>query len=450
MKTLSTNPRVLLCTTYQRFLGDYCDVADYSMHRSPKLSTSRRASLGLRFIKQNVPEVEILEYPLWDEYVAKLKEGWDVVGFSFHNIELDEIQKMTEEARHQGVSELWAGSFGALDDRVPSLVDRIFVGPAEDQIAQVFGYRVPNDEIEHPPVMVHVKLSPGRIRFLTAGILYSQYGCPFNCKYCQTTVFHKECFTLNLESIDRVLRYYKKIGISYIIPLDETFGANPEFTDQVVELFASYKFNWWAQTRVGTILHRLDNWYKRGLRVAGIGVESMNQETLDAVDKQQKVEEVIEYAQRSKEKRNMARVAYYQMGFPDMTADEIIQDAMRLSKLEFDLVTVGVFTPHPKTSLWKEIESKYGIFDHTSRHYNNITLMWNHPYISPTEMTQLRGRVLSILNKPGALSRLLSRSFLPRGLGSTWRNLVRGPISSIFINDRKQVFFPKIGNDKEK
>jgi hypothetical protein len=49
-------------------------------------------SFGLRFIKQNVPEVEILEYPTWNEYVAKLGErDWDIVGFYFLLNENNEI-----------------------------------------------------------------------------------------------------------------------------------------------------------------------------------------------------------------------------------------------------------------------------------------------------------------------------------------------------------------------
>ena len=135
MKATSTNPRVLLCTAYRRSRGDYLDFLGGATRGLPKLSSPCRLSPGLRFIKQNVPEVEILEYPLWHEYVAKLKEGWDIVGFSAYQHDIAEIESMAEEARRQGVGETWAGNFGVLDDKVPSIVDRTFIGPAEDAIA---------------------------------------------------------------------------------------------------------------------------------------------------------------------------------------------------------------------------------------------------------------------------------------------------------------------------
>ncbi|MGB8657929.1 MAG: radical SAM protein [Candidatus Zixiibacteriota bacterium] len=446
MKTISINPKVLLCTPYLRFPGDYFDVSDEAIYDFPKVSTPRQGSLGLRFIKQNVPEVEILEFPTWDEYVAKLKEGWDIVGFSFHNIELDEITKMAEEARCKGIPVLWAGNYGALDDRVPSLVDRIFVGPAEDSIAQVFGYRVPRGEVEHPPLMSKLLFCPGRIPLMTIGILYTHFGCPSKCTYCQSTVFNKRCYPVNLESIERVLRYYKKKGINYIIALDETFGALPDFSDQITELFARYQFNWWAQTRVEVALRKMHEWYERGLRMLAIGVESMNQETLNSLNKRQKIEEVIEFTQRSSEMKYLARMLYYQLGFPNMTAEETMEDAIRVSKLSYEIATVGVITPHPQTPLWDELDSKYGIFDRTNRHWNNATLVWNHPHITPAQMNGLREVVVRILNKPHGLFRLVGRAFRPKDNGSFWRYMVKDTVKSLFINDRKQFFFPKLGN----
>ena len=114
MKSLSTNPRVFLCTANRRFRGDYIDALGWTGRRFSNTSAPLRVSPGLRFIKQNVPEVQILEYPLWHEYVEKLKQGWDVVGFSFYHNQIGEIREMIAEARLQGVKEIWAGNYGVL------------------------------------------------------------------------------------------------------------------------------------------------------------------------------------------------------------------------------------------------------------------------------------------------------------------------------------------------
>lgn len=447
MKGTSTNPKVLLCTVYRRFPDDYMDALSEVILRRPRITMLRRVSPGLRFIKQNVPEVQILEYPLWDEYRAKLKEGWDIVGFSFYQHEIDEIIRMAEEARRQGVKELWAGNFGALDNKVPSIVDRIISGPGEDHIAQVFGYRIQDSEIEHPPMMFHAALKPGNIKHFTAGILYTQRGCPFDCTFCQTPVFDKRMFSINLESIDRVLQYYLKKKIKYIFILDELFGANPKVTDRLTRLLSRYNFHWYIQSRAALVLRYLDVWYERGLRLPSIGVETMTQSALDGVNKKQKIEEIVEYARRTGEKRNMYRIGYYMLGHQNMTAEDSIQDAIFFKQMGFDIHSVNVITPFPQTALWDELDSKYGIFDHTYRHYDAKHLVWNHPYILPDQMPGLYKTIVGFLNNPlktygKGILQLIHEGLQENGISFLWRGIVSGPINSMLIDERKQVFFP--------
>lgn len=434
-KSLTTNPKVLLCTVYRRFANDYSRIAN----------APRRVSPGLRFIKQNVPQVEILEYPRWNQYVEKLREGWDVVGFSFYQNEIAEIGKMADEARKQGIKELWAGNYGALDYGVPSLVDRVFIGPAEDAVAQVFGYRVKPEDIQHPVMMVHFSLIPG-FRTLTFGLLYTAHGCPYKCAFCQTPAFERNRFTINLESIERVLRYYKKQGVTYLFPMDEIFGIYPKFTDELTRLFAKYRFRWWAQSRASLFVHNLDEWHNRGLRIPSVGVETLTQTSLNDINKRQSIEEIYEFCRRSKEKRGMYRISYSMIGHENMNAEETLKDAYLLKQAGFDAHAVSVITPFPQTPLWDKLSSGHGIFDYTYSHYKLKHLVWHHPHISPAEMRYLLNIVIAKLNSPiefihKGISRLLWGGFRQDGPKIFWRNLIKGPVVANLIDDRKQVFF---------
>ncbi len=453
MKSTSTNPKVLLCTVYRRFADDYMDLLDEVILKRPKITMRRRVSPGLRFIKQNVPEVEILEYPMWDEYQAKLREGWDIVGFSFYQHEIDEIVRMAEEAHQHGVKELWAGNYGALDYKVPSIADRIILGPGEDELAKLFGYHVHDSEIEHPPIMFHAALSPGNLKHFTAGVLYTWRGCPFRCTFCQTPAFDKRMFSINLESIDRVLQYYLQKRIKYIFIIDELFGANPKFTDQLTRLLARYKFHWYMQSRASTILRYLDDWYERGLRLPSIGVESMSQGALDDIDKRQKIEDTVEFARRVQEKKYMYSITSYMIGHQSMNAEEVIQDAILFKQLGFVFHGVNIITPFPGTPLWVELDSKYGIFDRNYRHYDAKHLVFNHPYIKPAQMLDLYKTVLTLLNKPMTMYRkgilqLIREGLEENGIGFLWKGLRDGPVNSLFIDDRKPVYFARIAHGK--
>ena len=444
MKGVSTNPKVLLCTVYRLFKRDYWDVAGMPVYKFPRAAAPLRICPGLRFIKQNVPEVEIQEYPLWHEYVAKLKEGWDVVGFSFYQHHIAEIREMIEEARCQGVREIWAGNYGALDYDIPGLVDRVIIGTGEDPVAQAFGYRVRDDEIEHPVMVGHFSIFPG-VRHFTYGLLYTSRGCPFKCTFCPSPVFDNRRFSINLESIERVLKYLKKIGINDLIHMDETFGFLPVFTDKLTLLYARYKFRWWAQSRVEIFLRNLDTWYERGMRAAPVGVESTFQRALDNVDKKQRIEDTVEFARRTSAKPGLFRPAYYMVGYENMTLEETIQDTRRFKKLGFDVNGATVLTPYPRTPLWEELDSKYGIFDRTASHYDERHLVWNHPYISPLEMRYLILSLKGFLNKPlevyrKGFRRLIWDELRQQGAGFLVNNLIKGPLNSLRIDDRKQVY----------
>ncbi|MBN2380930.1 hypothetical protein JXM67_14120 [candidate division WOR-3 bacterium] len=157
MAGLATNPKVFLTTCYRRFRNDYWDAVGGQVFDLPRVASPRKVSVSLRFIKQNVSEIEILEYPSWNEYVAKLREGWDIVGFSFFHHDLWEILEMAEEARRQGVKEIWAGGYGALSDESARFADRVFTVYVEDQLnREIFGRKL--DRLRHPPIVNSLNL----------------------------------------------------------------------------------------------------------------------------------------------------------------------------------------------------------------------------------------------------------------------------------------------------
>ncbi len=448
-KALSTNPKVLLCTPYRTHDTDYWEYIRENVYFLPRVTIERRMNLGLRYIKQNVPEVEILEFPLWHEYVQKLKEGWDVVGFSFFQREIEHVKRMIAEARRQGIKEIWAGGHGALDEHVPALVDRVFTGAGEDPVARVFGKRVTNEAVEHPVGMMHINFVPGRIRHLTLGVMYTQRGCPYKCTFCQTPVYENNMYTVNFESVERVVAYYKKLGINDIMLLDELFGIDQKFADKLTLLFAKHKIRWWAQSRAALFMRNLDTWYERGLRFPVIGVETMSQSAMDGIDKRQRIEQVYEFSRRTREKPGMYRMAFYMIGYDNLNAEETIADALRLKRAGFDAHQVNVITPFPKTLLWDELSTRYGIFDSAYPHYDAKHLVWNHPHILPGEMKYLLKTVIGTLNKPldiygRGFTRLVLNRLRSDGPYFIWRDLVKGPLDSTRIDDRKQVYFTNL------
>ena len=281
----------ILLTTRCRESGLY----DYFRENAPRdfrwrFGMPRRISFGLRFLRQNVPGVSILEYPSRSEYSAQLRRGWDAVGFSFYLEETNEILDMVQQARAAGIPSVWAGNYGALTPTIQSVFDRAFVGYSEEAIADHLGIHL--NEIQHPPLISEFKF-PGGWR-IPVGVLFSSRGCSFRCTFCQTTAFAPQPKPISLESIDRVLHWYTEHGVRFVVMLDENFGNLPSHADAVIERLARYRVRWLVQSRVDLLLRNFDKWTRCGMEGALFGIESFHQEILKQMHKNEKVHAALD------------------------------------------------------------------------------------------------------------------------------------------------------------
>jgi radical SAM superfamily enzyme YgiQ (UPF0313 family) len=444
--------KVLFTTVYNK-PNVVTDMVAEHVKTFPRAGAVVRVSPGLRFLKQNIPEIEVMEYPAWEDFCEKIKEGWDIVGFSVYLYQIPEILEMMRYAREHGVKEIWAGNYGALVADIENAVDRVVSGSAFQEVAEIFGYSLRPDRIEHP-VMTATVTAIWKFRFLSFGILYTSFGCPYKCNFCQTPVFIKDRFTVSLESIDRVLHYYHQRGIRYIAIFDETFGANAAHYDEITKLLAKYKMIWAAQSRVEVFLANWEKWYERGLRLPGIGVEFMDEEILRDVNKKQRVDAIKKWAEVSR-KPGMFRYAFSIIGHPSMDRQRTIEDAYRLKALGFEINRASILTPFPGTGQWTSIDREFGI-DETDWHkFDSRNLVWKHPYIGKAEMLELLHELKTTYNSSIKLYReglgRLVYDEIKRGKFWFFRNyILRSIVSSNFINDTEQVYFPNLEGHKMK
>ena len=404
----SAGKKVLLTTVCQE-KGETFDFLYGGFPGFFRFSIPRVISYGLRFIKQNVPEVEILEYPTWKEYVRKLEEGWDVVGFSFYLNEVPEILEMVDVARRKGVPEIWGGNYGALTEAVQPYFDRVFVGYAEGEIARFFGRRV--KKLVHPP-LVYYFASPLRFLKITRyGVLFTSRGCPYNCSFCQIRVFCPKPHTIPIESIDRVLRYYRDHGFRYVGILDDNFGVFKRHSDEVISLLEEYGLLWIPMVRTDILRENWEDWSERGLAGAIVGIESLDQENLDSIGKGQRVEDVYELIEMVKSStpspsmrfHGRHLLGFYVIGFENDTVRSVRENVRKLKELGIIFTQLFILTPAPQTSLWDYLNEKYGIFETDLRKFDGKHLVWNHPHIGPEEMERLLRWGMRELNSRGFL-----------------------------------------------
>lgn len=397
--TRSSKPKVLITTTYVKNKHDFFDTFAVNTPYRPRLSyPSRSYSSALRFLKINVTDVEILEYPSWQSYIQKLREGWDIVGFSFYHYELDRILAMSEEARRHGIRELWAGGYGALSSQ-SEFSDRRWTGYCEDALArEVFGTRV--ERLRHPTLAGSLRLDlPPSFRISKLAGLYTSRGCPYRCTFCQAPLYAPTPARIPLESIEEVLNQYARHGVKQIGIHDETFGIFRSHSERVVEMMRSRGMRWSVASRVDMALKNLDYWADAGLSTLGFGIETLRGSSLAKIKKGLDTGLLPELARRARG-RGVLTTAYYMIGCEDDTVDSIAEDLLELRNMGFDSHQLTINTPFPGTLQWDYIGSTFGLIDSNPAHYDTRHLVWKHPHIGPVQMRYLLTAGCAFLNRP--------------------------------------------------
>jgi Radical SAM superfamily len=436
-------PRILL-TTRCRDSGLY----DYFRENAPRNFRWRFAmpgtlSFGLRFLRQNLPTLEILEYPTRRQFSAQLKRGWDAIGFSFYLEETNDILAMAAEARQAGVRELWAGNYGALTPSIQSYFDQVFTSYSESALAEKLGAHL--EEIQHPPLVTRFRLPGGWS--LPIGVVFSSRGCSFRCTFCQTTAFAPRPMGISLTSLDRVLRFYVQHGIHFVLLLDENFGNLPSHADAVIELLARHRVRWLVQSRVDLFLRNFDDWHRRGMEGALFGIESFHQDILKQMRKNEKVGAAFELAQRLN-RAGLYAQGYYIIGLPTETPESIAADLRQLASLELDATQITIVTPHPQTEMWGELDSRYGIFETDWSRFDTKHLVWNHPHCPPGVLeTLLEQGFRGCYGKAwllGTMKKFLSMRKLQRDFSS----VLFGPARSRWASSKRLPYLPVRGSSQ--
>ena len=430
-------PRILL-TTRCRDTGLY----DYFRENATRnfrwrFGMPRNISFGLRFLRQNVPDLTILEYPSRAEFSEQLKKGWDAVGFSFYLEETNDILGMAEEARRAGVRELWAGNYGALTPSIQPVFDHVFTSYSEEAVARKLA--APLDEIQHPPLITRFRLPGGWS--LPIGVLFSSRGCSFRCTFCQTTAFAPQPKPVTLESLDRVLRFYVAHGIHFVLILDENFGNLPSHADSVIELLARHRVRWLVQSRVDLFLRNFNEWLKCGMEGALFGIESFHQDILKQMHKNEKVQSAFELADRLN-RAGLYSQGYYIIGLPPETPESIVEDLRTLASLQLDTTQITIVTPHPQTEMWRELDSGFGIFEKNWSKFDTKHLVWNHPHCAPGVLESLLEEGFRLCYEKNWLLRTTKKFWAMRRVQRDLSSILMGPVRSRWASPRRLPYLP--------
>lgn len=202
-------------------------------------------------------------------------------------------------------------------------------------------------------------------RLNPAGWIETSRGCPYQCPYCNKSVFGALFRVKSPKRAVDEMEYMLNIGFRELHIADDGFSTDLSRAKEICKLILrrKLKFPWATVTgiRIDCVDRELLNLMKKaGCYRIYYGIESGDQRILDYIHKGISLGQITEVVKESK-KAGLEVVGGFMLGLPQESI-ESMQNTIDFAKtLDLDMAKVSVTIPLPSTTLYNELD-KGGYF----------------------------------------------------------------------------------------
>lgn len=280
--------------------------ADGTLHKTTRYWTS---GLTLPYLKALTPpghEVSMVDELFYD--VDMMFDG-DLVGITAMGPQIKRAYDLADQFRARGLRVVLGGTWVTLTvDESLKHADAVVAGEAEDVWPQLLtdfseglNRRVYRAEKWHSlanlPRVDYTELPLLKYDAFKASWLYRMYfhwpvvfsrGCPHPCEYCAVQTYYKRSFrTRPVEEVIEDLRVIKSHGANRVLFLDDNPIAHPDAAKELFRAMIPLGMKWASQSTINIARdpELLDLAARSGCVTLSIGLESINEESLESVKK---------------------------------------------------------------------------------------------------------------------------------------------------------------------
>ncbi|MFH1319794.1 MAG: radical SAM protein [Bacteroidota bacterium] len=179
-------------------------------------------------------------------------------------------------------------------------------------------------------------------------------GCPFKCSFCDRPHLGKKFRAMSAEKVVGEIEKSLKLGIHEFLIYDDTFTINKTRVKKICELIIEKKLDvgFDIRARVDTLNEELLLLLKKaGCRGIHYGVEAGTEKILKVLKKDITINKVKEIFNLTK-KYKIPILAYFMIGCPDETRDDIYETFRVTKWLNPDFIHLTILTPFPGTPIY--------------------------------------------------------------------------------------------------
>ncbi len=279
---------------------------DGSLHKTTRYWTS---GLTLPYLKALTPPGHDVSFVDELFYDVDLERECDVVGITAMGPQIKRAYDLADHFRSRGRRVVLGGTWVTLTaEESLRHADAVVAGEAEDVWPQLLAdfcegrtrgiYRAAKwHSLQGLPRIDYTTLPLLKYKAFKSSWLYRMYfhwpvvfsrGCPHPCEYCAVQTYYGRSFrTRPVPEVIEDLQTIKALGANRILFLDDNPIAHPEAAKELFRAMIPLRLKWASQSTINIARdpELLDLAARSGCVSLSIGLESINEESLDSVNK---------------------------------------------------------------------------------------------------------------------------------------------------------------------
>ena len=213
-------------------------------------------------------------------------------------------------------------------------------------------------------------------------------GCPINCEFCRIPAF--EGTTYRKRPVENVIKEIKSIRQKFLFFADGSLTLDPEYTKALFKQMKGLRKRFFCCGNADVL--NVDDELLKLAKKAGciawyVGFESVNQNTIDLLNKKTNVVEKYKSVVQKIHDHGIAVCGSFIVGFDNDTFDDFDNIIDAMYDLKMDHIELNILTPFPGTPLFKRLDKEGRILTKNWFHYREGQSGTNIPF-QPKNMTR--------------------------------------------------------------
>ena len=362
-----------------------------------------------------------------------LYDRWDLVGISSIGSGIARTWDLGDHFRSRHIPVVIGGISATLGgyERTKEHCDALLTGEAENVIGSLVQdlrhkelkslYEGTQADLAHLPVPRYDLFDKKKIGFWMP--VQATRGCTNVCSFCSVASFYSS--TYRKRPIDQVIRdieAVQRLGFNKITIVDDNIGIDKKYIKDLCKAMIPLKIHWMSQCaiQIGENEDILALMAESGCTMLSIGLESVQQESLDAVSKN--INKVNHYRTYLKRIRQYGIDISTEMMIGIDADTETIFDAIYdfIVRCNISVPRIYIITPIPGTPLFDGWDRENRIFDYNFSHYNGARLVF---YPKNMNYLTLEKNYWKLYKKLYSIPILFKRFFSSRPTRGFWENI---------------------------